>query len=298
MRPAGGEAASAPERAPIFSARLQALLEDILRAQAPNAGRFCGNCYNPLADDADQCAHCGLSTAQRPPVRQIPPEVFAMVRAQRLREAIPVRSLAWGGLAAGLSLALFLMVVLPFWWNVGASIVVFGITYVAAANIANSLGDALGYRWGQRVLEKGLAAGVFSGEDQAKAQRTLDTAKRRGRDTTPLWAAIESDLDRLAALPNVCAKISGLVTEADWRHWSVEDLHRYINAALDSFGPARLMIGSDWPVCTVAASYGAVLDVVRTAVTGLSQDARAAVLGGTARRFWNLPDVCSLERSI
>lgn len=106
------------------------------------------------------------------------------------------------------------------------------------------------------------------------------------------------DLERLVALPNVCAKLSGLVTEADWRHWSVEDLHRYINAALDSFGPDRLMIGSDWPVCTVAASYGAVLDVVRTAMTGLNPDARAAVLGGTARRFWNLPDVCSLERSI
>ena len=154
MSPAGGEAASPPERAPIFSARLQALLQDILRAQAPNAGRFCGNCYNPLARDATQCVHCGLITAQRPPVRQIPPEVFAMFRAQRLREAIPVRSLAWGGLAAGLSLALFLMVVLPFWWNVAAFAVSLGASYVAAANIANWLGDALGYRWGQRVLEK------------------------------------------------------------------------------------------------------------------------------------------------
>ena len=88
------------------------------------------------------------------------------------------------------------------------------------------------------------------------------------------------DLDQLAAFPNVCAKISGLVTEADWRRWTVEDLHRYINAALDSFGPERLMIGSDWPVCTVAAGYGAVLDVVRTAVTGLGPDARTA---GTRR---------------
>jgi membrane protein implicated in regulation of membrane protease activity len=87
-------------------------------------------------------------------VRQIPPEVFAMFRAQRLREAIPVRSLAWGGLAAGLSLALFLMVVLPFWWNVAAFAVSLGASYVAAANIANSLGDALGYRWGQRELQK------------------------------------------------------------------------------------------------------------------------------------------------
>jgi hypothetical protein len=154
MSPAADEAASASERAPIFSARLQALLEDILRAQAPNAGRFCGNCYNPLADDAEECGHCGLSTAERPPARHIPAEVFAMLRAQRLREAIPVRSLAWGGLAAGLSLALFLMVVLPFWWNVGASTLAFVVSYVAAANIANSLGDALGYRWGQRELEK------------------------------------------------------------------------------------------------------------------------------------------------
>ena len=160
MRPAADEAASAPERAPIFSARLQALLEDILRGQAPNAGRFCDNCYNPLADDAEQCGHCGLSAAERPPVRRIPPEVFAMFRAQRFREAIQVRSLAWGGLAAGLSLALFLMVVLPFWWNVGASVVAFGASYVAAANIANSVGDAIGYRWGQRVLERRWGAFV------------------------------------------------------------------------------------------------------------------------------------------
>ncbi|MDP9323238.1 MAG: amidohydrolase family protein [Acidobacteriota bacterium] len=104
------------------------------------------------------------------------------------------------------------------------------------------------------------------------------------------------DLDRLAALPNVCAKLSGLVTEADWRHWAVEDLHRYINAALDSFGPERLMIGSDWPVCTVAGGYGDVLDVVRTAIEGRPPREREAVLGGTAQRFWNLSDESSMER--
>ncbi len=60
------------------------------------------------------------------------------------------------------------------------------------------------------------------------------------------------DLDRIASLPNVCAKLSGLVTEADWNRWTIEDLHRYIDAALDAFGPQRLMIGSDWPVCTLA----------------------------------------------
>ena len=105
-------------------------------------------------------------------------------------------------------------------------------------------------------------------------------------------------LDSLAAFPNVCAKVSGLVTEADWRRWTAEDLHPYVGAALDSFGPDRLMIGSDWPVCTVAAGYGAVMDVVRRAVTASRPDARAAVLGGTAQRFWNLPGLFSRERSI
>jgi hypothetical protein len=149
-----GEAPAPADGDSIFSARLQALLEDILQGLAPNAGRFCDNCYNPLPDDAEQCGHCGLSTVQRPPVRQIPRDVFAMLRAQRLREAIPVRSLAWSGLAAGLSLALFLMVVLPLWWNVAVSVVTLCASHVAAANIANWLGDAIGYRWGQRVLEK------------------------------------------------------------------------------------------------------------------------------------------------
>jgi L-fuconolactonase len=106
------------------------------------------------------------------------------------------------------------------------------------------------------------------------------------------------NLDRLAALPNVFAKLSGLVTEADWNRWTIEDLHRYINAALDSFGPERLMIGSDWPVCTVAGGYGKVLDVVRTAISGRPQAERDAVLGKTARRFWNLPDMTSMEPSV
>jgi L-fuconolactonase len=105
------------------------------------------------------------------------------------------------------------------------------------------------------------------------------------------------DLDRMAALPNVYAKLSGLVTEADWQAWTIEDLHRYVHAALDSFGPERLMIGSDWPVCTVAAGYSAALDIVRSAVAGRPEAERAAVLGGNARRFWHLPEETSRERS-
>jgi L-fuconolactonase len=106
------------------------------------------------------------------------------------------------------------------------------------------------------------------------------------------------DLDRLAKLPHVRAKLSGLVTEADWKAWTVEDIHRYVNAALDSFGAERLMIGSDWPVCTVAAAYSQVIDLVRSAIADRTASERAAIMGGTARTFWNLSLVPFVERSV
>jgi L-fuconolactonase len=99
------------------------------------------------------------------------------------------------------------------------------------------------------------------------------------------WAA---ELRRLAAFPNVCGKLSGLVTEADWRAWTPDQLRPYIDVAFDCFGPERLMIGSDWPVCTLAAGYADTMRVVLDYVARCSGSEREAVLGGTARRFWNL----------
>ncbi len=106
------------------------------------------------------------------------------------------------------------------------------------------------------------------------------------------------DLDRLARLPHVRAKLSGLVTEAHWASWTDEELARYIDAALDSFGADRLMIGSDWPVCTVAATYRQVIDLVRSAIGGRRAVEQAAIMGGTARTFWNLSLVPHMERSV
>jgi len=114
------------------------------------------------------------------------------------------------------------------------------------------------------------------------------------------------DLDRLARLPHVRAKLSGLVTEAGLKAGTTEAgltagapevIHRYINAALDSFGAERLMIGSDWPVCTVAATYSQVIDLVRSAIADRTESERAAIMGGSARTFWNLSLVPSVERS-
>ena len=89
-------------------------------------------------------------------------------------------------------------------------------------------------------------------------------------------------------LDNVACKVSGLVTEADWGSWSVADLQPFVDAAIEIFGPDRLMVGSDWPVCLLAASYDEVLGAARSATAGLSLDERDQVFGETARRVYGL----------
>ncbi|MGW1091547.1 amidohydrolase family protein [Streptomyces sp. NPDC002596] len=104
----------------------------------------------------------------------------------------------------------------------------------------------------------------------------------RAQDT---WAA---DLRSLARLPNTVAKLSGLVTEVDRYHWAPADLRPFVMTALEAFGPRRLMFGSDWPVCTLAADYGQVMDTTRELLAELAEHERAEVLGGTATRIYNL----------
>lgn len=99
------------------------------------------------------------------------------------------------------------------------------------------------------------------------------------------WA---SDLRAVASRDNVYCKLSGLVTEADWVDWRADDLIPYLEVALEAFGAERVMLGSDWPVCTCAADYSTTIDLARRSLAGLSAAERAAVLAGTARRFYRL----------
>jgi L-fuconolactonase len=99
------------------------------------------------------------------------------------------------------------------------------------------------------------------------------------------WA---SDLRRLAAFPNVVCKVSGLVTEARWPGWQPANFRPYLDVVLEAFGPGRLMFGSDWPVCTLAASYTQVAGLVSDYVEQLSAGEQAAIWGGTAARFYGL----------
>ena len=96
-------------------------------------------------------------------------------------------------------------------------------------------------------------------------------------------------LHEIAALPNVCCKLSGLVTEADWETWTRAQLRPYLDAALESFGPERLMVGSDWPVCTLAASYHEVITLARTLLDArLSASEMDAVFGANAVAAYGL----------
>ncbi|HBO43021.1 MAG TPA: amidohydrolase [Planctomycetaceae bacterium] len=93
---------------------------------------------------------------------------------------------------------------------------------------------------------------------------------------------------RAASFENVFCKLSGMITEADWKHWSADDLRPYVQTALDAFGPKRLMFGSDWPVCTLAGSYEQVVDVLNDALGPISAGEQDDIFGGTAGRFYGL----------
>jgi len=96
------------------------------------------------------------------------------------------------------------------------------------------------------------------------------------------------DIEALAAHENVCCKLSGLVTEASWRQWRPADFTPYLDVALEAFGPERLMIGSDWPVCLLAGEYAEVVGIVGDYCAALSATEQEAIWGGTAARFYRL----------
>ena len=89
-------------------------------------------------------------------------------------------------------------------------------------------------------------------------------------------------------LDHVACKLSGMVTEADWASWTPAELRPYVDRVLKTFGPDRLLFGSDWPVCLLGASYGQVFDTTRTLLQDLDRDELAAVFGGTAARVYRL----------
>jgi L-fuconolactonase len=97
-----------------------------------------------------------------------------------------------------------------------------------------------------------------------------------------------TNIRELAHRPNVYCKVSGMVTEADFRAWTPQQLRPFFDVVLEAFGPRRLMFGSDWPVCLVAATYEIWLNTVAEWTADLSADERDRVFGGTAVEAYGL----------
>lgn len=98
------------------------------------------------------------------------------------------------------------------------------------------------------------------------------------------------NLTQLAERPNVCCKVSGMVTEADLANWTAEGLRPYFDAALQAFGPDRLMFGSDWPVCLLASGYAEWFQTVASWASELSESERRGLFGGNAARAYQLQE--------
>jgi L-fuconolactonase len=95
-------------------------------------------------------------------------------------------------------------------------------------------------------------------------------------------------IQELSKRSNVCCKVSGMVTEDSWSHWSIASLRPYLDTVVSAFGPDRLMAGSDWPVCLVATGYAQWWQVLRNYFANFSDDERADIFGATATRIYNL----------
>lgn len=101
---------------------------------------------------------------------------------------------------------------------------------------------------------------------------------------TARWSRL---IEELASLPNVACKVSGLLTEAG-SGWRQADIALYVKRCLDAFTPDRVLFGSDWPVCTLRASYGEALELIETAMSELAAPEREAVMGGNAAHVYQL----------
>lgn len=137
------------------------------------------------------------------------------------------------------------------------------------------------------VIERQLPLAIELVDRHPQQVFVLDhIAKPRiGDDILSPW---RENIRELAKRENVFCKISGMVTEADYLHWTVEQLRPYVHVVLEAFGPQRLLAGSDWPVCLVACGYRRWWEILESFFAELSPDEQREILGGTAVRAYQL----------
>jgi L-fuconolactonase len=139
------------------------------------------------------------------------------------------------------------------------------------------------------IFEKHLSAAITFVDRHPNQVFVLDHMAKPGirEGVIEPW---RSHLCALARRENVYCKLSGLVTEADWATWTEGDLRVYVEIALAAFGPRRMMVGSDWPVCLVATTYGRWFETIGHLIGSLSAVEKDRILGGTAIEAYRLHD--------
>jgi len=144
---------------------------------------------------------------------------------------------------------------------------------------------AFGLTYDILIYPKQLPAAIRLAENFPAQPFVLDhIAKPPIKDgTIEPWKAL---LRELAKLPNVHCKVSGMLTEADHRHWQAGQFRPYLDTVFEAFGPARLMYGSDWPVCLFAGSYDQAFRLVDDYARGLTEAERASLFGDNCARFY------------
>jgi L-fuconolactonase len=137
------------------------------------------------------------------------------------------------------------------------------------------------------ILERHLPATIEFVDRHPNQVFVLDhIAKPRIRDA--VFESWKRNISDLANRPNVYCKLSGMVTEANWQKWSEEDLQPYVDAVLEAFTPARLMFGSDWPVCLLATTYQKWFECLTRMIGQLSMAEKDRVMGTTAIDVYHL----------
>jgi L-fuconolactonase len=161
--------------------------------------------------------------------------------------------------------------------------------FLTRENFVNGVAQlrAFGFTYDILIYQKQLPAAMELAArlpDQRFVVDHIAKPEIKAKKTSP-WSA---QMKEIAQNKNVFCKISGMVTEADWKQWRPSDFKPYLDVVFDAFGADRLMFGSDWPVCLLAATYRQVKQLVEEYVEGFTKSDKEMIFGGNAARFYGL----------
>lgn len=142
-----------------------------------------------------------------------------------------------------------------------------------------------GYSYDLLIFPRHLEASLAL-IDQVPYQRFVIDHAAKPSIREGYWKEWKKLLQPIAEREYVYCKLSGLITEANWNSWTVEELQPYLEISLELFGPKRLMFGSDWPVCLVAGDYPEVVGLIESFTDQLTSMEKESIMGGTAAAFY------------